>query len=69
MDFEIGYTPNNYKRLIAQTGLSVTDFAKQFDIPLPTLFHHQKGARTMKWRDWQDLLERVNNFKNNQKST
>lgn len=56
---ESGYTPSNYKALVKLTNLSNADFYRQFEIPEQTFYCHYKGTRTMKWQDWQALMEAV----------
>lgn len=60
---EQGYTPNNYKALVELTKLSNAAFYRQFDIPEQTFYKHHSGTRTMKWQDWQKLVEAVAEFK------
>lgn len=59
---EIGYTPANYKVLVELTSLTDADFYNQFQIPRQTFKHHYDGTRTMRWQDWQQLLQQVNDF-------
>ena len=54
-----GYTPANYAALVKLTSLSNVDFCETFDIPKGTFEKHKSGKRTMKWQDWQSLLETV----------
>lgn len=59
---EQGYTPANYAKLVELTELSNVAFCEQFSIPKGTFEKHKAGSRTMKWQDWQALLNNVNNF-------
>ena len=54
---ESGYTPANYQALVKLTNLSNADFYRTFEIPEQTFYCHLKGTRTMKWRDWKELLD------------
>lgn len=56
---EQGYTPFNYQALVKITGLSNADFYRTFEIPEQTFYTHYKGTRTMKWQDWQNLVNVV----------
>lgn len=56
---EQGYTPANYQALVELTQLSNAQFCRAFDIPEQTFYKHRSGTRTMKWQDWQALLETV----------
>lgn len=51
-----GYTPANYAKLVELTELSNVAFCELFDIPKGTFEKHKSGKRTMKWQDWQLLL-------------
>lgn len=57
-----GYTPSNYQQLVKMTGLSNVDFYRTFDIPEQTFYCHIKGSRSMRWQDWQELVQKVENF-------
>ncbi len=57
-----GYTPANYAALVKLTKLSNVAFCEQFSIPKGTFEKHKAGARTMKWQDWQALLETVKQY-------
>ena len=59
---EQGYTPANYQKLVELTELSNVAFCELFDIPKGTFEKHKSGKRTMKWQDWQALLETVANY-------
>ena len=56
---EQGYTPTNYAKLVELTQLSNVAFCELFSIPKGTFEKHKAGTRTMKWQDWQVLLETV----------
>lgn len=56
---EQGYTPANYAKLVELTELSNVAFCELFSIPKGTFEKHKAGTRTMKWQDWQALLETV----------
>lgn len=59
---EQGYTPANYAKLVELTQLSNVAFCELFYIPKGTFEKHKAGTRTMKWQDWQALLETVKNY-------
>lgn len=61
---EQGYTPANYAKLVEHTRLSNVAFCELFDIPKGTFEKHKSGKRTMKWQDWQALLETVKQYLN-----
>ena len=56
---EQGYTPANYAKLVELTELSNVAFCELFNIPKGTFEKHKSGKRTMKWQNWQSLLETV----------
>lgn len=56
---EKGYTPANYIALVELTRLTNIGFCRQFDIPEQTFYKHRSGTRTMKWKEWQSLLDAV----------
>lgn len=56
---EQGYTPANYAKLVELTGISNVAFCELFNIPKGTFEKHKAGTRTMKWQNWQSLLETV----------
>lgn len=56
---DVGYTPANYKALVRLTRLTNAEFYRTFDIPEQTFYKYYAGTRTMKWQDWQALLETV----------
>lgn len=56
---EHGYTPNNYKALVQSTGLTNAQFCREFEIAEQTFYNHLRGSRTMKWQDWEALLDKV----------
>lgn len=59
---EQGYTPANYAKLVELTELSNVAFCELFSIPKGTFEKHKAGTRTMKWQDWQALLETVKQY-------
>ena len=65
---ENGYTPTNYQALVKLTRLSNADFYRKFEIAEQTFYCHLKGTRTMKWQDWQSLLDAVTKFLINKKA-
>ena len=59
---EQGYTPANYAKLVELTQLSNVAVCELFDIPKGTFEKHKAGTRTMKWQDWQYLIESVKRY-------
>lgn len=63
---EIGFTPANFSKLVELTGLEPIEFMNEFGISRTGFFGYknQDKPRTMKHKDWVDLLERVERFLN-----
>jgi len=59
---EQGYTPANYKALVELTQLSNAEFCRTFEIGESTFYKHYAGTRTMKWQDWQALLNTTEQY-------
>lgn len=59
---EQGYTPANYAKLVELTELSNVAFCELFSIPKGTFEKHKAGTRTMKWQDWQVLLNTTEQY-------
>jgi len=57
-----GYTPKNYQALVKLTKLSNADFYRTFEIPEQTFYKHRSGGRTMKWQEWQILINAVKQY-------
>lgn len=63
-DFELGYTPNNLKKLVALTGLNYADFIRKYDITASTFYNNiadidAKGHRSMSYKSWYELIQKV----------
>lgn len=63
-EYELGYTPNNLKKVITRDGLSQPAFAKKHNIPLATLRKwvlpvSSQNHSDMPLEKWLNLLESI----------
>lgn len=57
-----GYTPANFKVLVAATKMSNVDFIKQFSMTRAMFYRYRKGHVTMQHKDWKLLTTLVENY-------
>lgn len=62
--FELGYTPNNLKKLVALTGLNYADFIRKYELTSSTFFNNiadisSKNHRSMSYKSWHELTQKV----------
>lgn len=65
-NFELGYTPNNLKKLVALTGLNYADFVRKYELTSSTFFNNiadfnSKSHRSMSYKSWHELTQKVFN--------
>ncbi len=65
-NFELGYTPNNLKKLVALTGLKYADFIRKYNLTSSTFFGNitdidSKSHRSMSYKSWHELIQKVFN--------
>lgn len=63
-NFELGYTPNNLKKLVALTGLNYADFIRKYELTTSTFFGNitdidSKSHRSMSYKAWHELTQKV----------
>lgn len=63
-NFELGYTPNNLKKLVTLTGLNYADFIRKYELVSSTFFGNiadfdAKGHRSMSYKSWCELTKKV----------
>lgn len=63
--YELGYTPNNLKQVIVESGLSQPAFAKEYDMPWASLSKWllpvtSGNHRDMPLKRWLELLRKIN---------
>lgn len=63
-NFELGYTPNNLKKLVALTGLNYADFVRKYELANSTFFNNiadfdSKSHRSMSYKTWHELTQKV----------
>lgn len=69
-DFELGYTPNNLKKLVEITGLNQADFVRRYELTSSTFYNNitgidSKNHRSMSYKSWHNLATKVfNDLKN-----
>lgn len=65
-NFELGYTPNNLKKLVSLTGLNYADFVRKYELTSSTFFNNiadldSKSHRSMSYKSWHELTQKVFN--------
>ncbi|MDO4896307.1 MAG: hypothetical protein Q3971_02995 [Moraxella sp.] len=63
-NFELGYTPNNLKKLVEMTGLNYADFVRKYKLSNSTFFGNitdidSKNHRSMSYKSWCELTQKV----------
>lgn len=63
-NFELGYTPNNLKKLVSLTGLNYADFIRQYELTASTFYNNisdidAKSHRSMSYKSWHELTQKV----------
>ena len=59
---EYGYTPKNFVELVAKTGMKNREFCSEFNLPEQTFYKYKAGLRTMPYKKWGNLFNRVEAF-------
>ena len=56
---EVGFTPANFQKLVAISGLNNKQFIEVFGMDRASFYFYKKGQVTMQHKDWQSLMEKV----------
>lgn len=59
---EYGYTPKNFIELVKKTGMKNSEFCINFSMPEQTFYKYKAGTRSMLYKRWENLFNRVKAF-------